>query len=123
MKTAVVKFWSEKGFGFLAPEDGSADVFAHISNVEDQDVEALVRGWKVSYEDGVSSRTGKTEARNAKVLNGSTGGAITSCDNEGNAGCHPRQVSSPLSRTLNRSLKHQGLSLCRPSPTRGRSQL
>jgi cold shock protein len=55
MKTATVKFWSQKGFGFLTPEDGSADVFAHISNV-DEDLEELVRGMRVCYVEEVSSR-------------------------------------------------------------------
>jgi cold shock CspA family protein len=56
---------SDKGFGFLTPEDGGADVLAHISNV-DEDLEELVRGMRVSYVETESSRTGKPEAR--KIL-------------------------------------------------------
>jgi CspA family cold shock protein len=58
---------SDKGFGFLTPEDGGADVLAHISNV-DEDLEELVRGMRVSYVETESSRTGKPEARNVKIL-------------------------------------------------------
>jgi cold shock CspA family protein len=56
-----------RDFGFLTPEDGGADVFAHISNV-DEDLKEFVRGMRVSYVETESSRTGKPEARNVKIL-------------------------------------------------------
>src|SRR3546814_1747729 len=51
MITGTVKFFNTaKGFGFIAPEDGSKDVFVHISAVERSGMPPLVEGQKVSFE-------------------------------------------------------------------------
>ncbi|GAB4360103.1 MAG: cold-shock protein [Kiloniellaceae bacterium] len=51
MITGTVKFFNTtKGFGFIAPEDGSKDVFVHISAVERSGMAPLVEGQKVSFE-------------------------------------------------------------------------
>ncbi|MEO0973075.1 MAG: cold-shock protein [Pseudomonadota bacterium] len=51
MAIGTVKFFNtEKGFGFIAPEDGSKDVFVHISAVKNAGMETLVEGQRVSYE-------------------------------------------------------------------------
>ena len=51
MTTGTVKFFnSTKGFGFIQPEDGSTDVFVHISAVERAGMRTLVEGQKVSFE-------------------------------------------------------------------------
>ncbi len=51
MTTGIVKFFnSTKGFGFLAPEDGSKDVFVHISAVERSGLAGLTDGQKVSFD-------------------------------------------------------------------------
>ena len=51
MTTGTVKFFNTtKGFGFIAPEDGSKDVFVHISAVERSDLGYLVEGQKVSFD-------------------------------------------------------------------------
>src|SRR3546814_2643854 len=51
MITGTVKFVNTtKGFGFIAPEDGSKDVFVHISAVERSGMPSLVEGQKVSFE-------------------------------------------------------------------------
>jgi CspA family cold shock protein len=51
MITGTVKFFNTtKGFGFIAPEDGSKDVFVHISAVERSGMGPLVEGQKVSFE-------------------------------------------------------------------------
>jgi CspA family cold shock protein len=51
MITGTVKFFNTtKGFGFIAPEDGSKDVFVHISAVERSGLGPLVEGQKVSFE-------------------------------------------------------------------------
>ena len=55
-------FNSQKGFGFIQPDDGSKDVFVHISAVERAGMGSLSEGQKVSY-DLVSER-GKTAAAN-----------------------------------------------------------
>ncbi len=49
MATGTVKFFNtQKGFGFIAPSDGSKDVFVHISAVERAGMRSLVEGQKVT---------------------------------------------------------------------------
>lgn len=65
--TGIVKFFNQdKGFGFIAPDDGGADVFVHISAVG---FGAPLRdGQKVSYEVGRDRKSGKTKAENVTPL-------------------------------------------------------
>ena len=63
MATGTVKFFNaQKGFGFIQPEDGSKDVFVHISAVERAGMSNLNEGQKLSYD--VVSERGKTAAAN-----------------------------------------------------------
>ena len=63
MATGTVKFFNmQKGFGFIQPTDGAADVFVHISAVERAGMSGLVEGQKVSYD--VVSERGKLAASN-----------------------------------------------------------
>ncbi len=51
MTTGTVKFFNTtKGFGFIKPDDGSKDVFVHISAVERSGLGYLAEGQKVSFE-------------------------------------------------------------------------
>ena len=51
MATGTVKwFTGDKGYGFIAPDDGSADVFAHFSAINSTGFRSLNEGDKVSYE-------------------------------------------------------------------------
>jgi len=51
MATGTVKFFNTtRGFGFIAPDDGSKDVFVHISAVQQSEIEYLVEGQKVSFD-------------------------------------------------------------------------
>ncbi len=51
MTTGTVKFFNTaKGFGFIAPEDGSKDVFVHITAVQAAGMESLSEGQKVAFE-------------------------------------------------------------------------
>ncbi len=53
MATGTVKWFnSEKGYGFIAPDDGSADVFAHYSEIDGRGYRSLEEGQKVEYEVG-----------------------------------------------------------------------
>ncbi len=48
--TGVVKWFnSQKGFGFITPDDGSADVFAHYSNIEGSGIRNLYEEQKVQF--------------------------------------------------------------------------
>jgi CspA family cold shock protein len=67
MTTGTVKFFNDdKGFGFITPENGGADVFVHISAV--QNGSSLSEGQKVSYEVGQDRKTGKSKAENVRPL-------------------------------------------------------
>ncbi|MBM6399234.1 MULTISPECIES: cold-shock protein [Phycicoccus] len=51
MATGTVKWFNaEKGFGFIAPDDGSADVFAHYSAINSSGYRSLDENAKVEYE-------------------------------------------------------------------------
>jgi CspA family cold shock protein len=64
MITGTVKFFnSDKGYGFIAPEDGSSDAFVHISAVERAGMATLNKEQRVSYE-LETDRRGKTSAVN-----------------------------------------------------------
>ncbi|MCF4164040.1 cold-shock protein [Zavarzinia compransoris] len=68
MITGTVKFFNTtKGFGFIQPENGGADVFVHISAVERSGLRGLVDGQKVSFEIVKDSRTGRSAADNLQA--------------------------------------------------------
>ncbi len=67
MAVGTVKFFNTaKGYGFIQPEDGSKDVFVHISAVERAGLSSLRDGQKVSFD--VTSERGKNAATNLKLL-------------------------------------------------------
>jgi CspA family cold shock protein len=69
MNTGTVKWFnSTKGFGFIQPDDGSTDVFVHISAVERSGLQGLADGQKLSYELAKDNRSGKTSAENLKAI-------------------------------------------------------
>lgn len=65
MTVGTVKFFnSTKGFGFIQPDDGAADVFVHISAVERAGLRTIVEGQKLSFDVVRDSRSGKNAAEN-----------------------------------------------------------
>jgi len=68
MQTGIVKWFNaQKGFGFIQPDAGGADIFVHISAVERAGLRGLAEGQKVSYEVVVDSRSGKSSADQLEV--------------------------------------------------------
>lgn len=68
MAIGTVKwFSSQKGYGFIQPEDGTKDVFVHISAVERAGMGGLREGQKLSY-DLERSQQGRTSAVNLKQV-------------------------------------------------------
>ncbi|MGP7794468.1 cold-shock protein [Sphingomonas sp. CLY1604] len=67
MITGTVKFFNaDKGYGFIAPEDGSTDAFVHITAVERAGMRTLNKDERVSYE-LETDRRGKTSAVNLQT--------------------------------------------------------
>jgi cold shock protein len=67
MATGTVKFFnSQKGFGFIQPNDGGKDVFVHISAVERAGMSNLNEGQKLTYD--VVSERGKLAAANLQAV-------------------------------------------------------
>lgn len=68
MTTGIVKFFNPtKGFGFIAPEDGSKDVFVHISAVQAAGLDVLLEKQRVSFE-LETGRDGRVSAGKLKLL-------------------------------------------------------
>ncbi len=68
MTIGTVKWFNiAKGYGFIAPEDGSQDAFVHISALERAGISSLGEGQKVEYE-LQSGQKGKSSAGNLKLV-------------------------------------------------------
>jgi CspA family cold shock protein len=60
MTSGTVKFYnSQKGFGFIQPDDGNKDVFVHATALERAGITSLNEGQKVKFDTQNDSRTGK----------------------------------------------------------------
>ena len=66
-KGTVKWFNTQKGYGFIRPEDGGADAFVHISAVERSGLSMLDEGQEVEFE-LVEQRNGKMAAENLKMV-------------------------------------------------------
>ena len=68
MTTGTVKFYNvNKGFGFIAPDDGGKDVFVHATALERAGLQGLSDGQKVSFDTQEDRRTGKIAVGNIQA--------------------------------------------------------
>eukprot|EP00928_Gymnodinium_smaydae_P001076 TRINITY_DN1039_c0_g2_i1.p1 TRINITY_DN1039_c0_g2~~TRINITY_DN1039_c0_g2_i1.p1 ORF type:complete len:274 (+),score=49.29 TRINITY_DN1039_c0_g2_i1:156-977(+) len=67
----VKKFFAEKGWGFIAADDGSGDVFAPARTFSGSDTE-IREGLRVNYEAGVDNSSGKTRASTWSIADGAS---------------------------------------------------
>ncbi len=69
MTQGIVKWFnSQKGYGFIQPDDGSKDVFVHISALEQAGMSNLNEGQKVSFDVVPNRKTGKSSAENLRAV-------------------------------------------------------
>ena len=67
MPTGKVKWFSvSKGFGFIMPDDGSADIFLHLTKVEEANLPTLESGTALQY--SIGSRNGKVVAEGLSIV-------------------------------------------------------
>ena len=68
MPTGTVKWYSDqKGYGFIAPDNGGKDVFVHATALERAGISGLREGQQVSFEIETDRRTGKSSAGSLQV--------------------------------------------------------
>ena len=68
MDKGTVKFYNEqKGFGFIAPDNGGKDVFVHATALERAGMNSLHEGQKVSFDTAEDRRTGKIAVNNIQA--------------------------------------------------------
>jgi CspA family cold shock protein len=69
MTVGIVKFFNvQKGFGFISPEEGSEDVFGHVSAVERAGMTILNEGQRISFDLINDPKKGKTNAQNLRAV-------------------------------------------------------
>ena len=69
MTTGTVKWFdAQRGFGFIAPDDGGKDAFVHISAVERSGLGNLHEGQKIGFELVSDRKSGKMSADSLKIL-------------------------------------------------------
>jgi CspA family cold shock protein len=67
MATGLVKFFNtDKGFGFIVPDDGGKDVFVHVKDLSKSGIEFLSKDQQVSYE--TKENQGKVIAVNIRII-------------------------------------------------------
>jgi cold shock protein len=67
-KGKVKWFNSQKGYGFIEPDDGGKDVFVHVSAVERAGMQNLNEGQKISFDVIANRKSGKAAAENLRVI-------------------------------------------------------
>ncbi|MGE0341225.1 MAG: cold-shock protein [Xanthobacteraceae bacterium] len=68
MSTGTVKWFNtQKGYGFIAPDDGGKDVFVHISALQRSGLQSLNEGQKISFDVVQDKRSGKAAAENLQA--------------------------------------------------------
>ena len=68
MDKGTVKFYNEqKGFGFIAPDNGGKDVFVHATALERAGMHSLSEGQMVSFDTAEDRRTGKIAVNNIQA--------------------------------------------------------
>jgi CspA family cold shock protein len=68
MESGTVKFYNDqKGFGFIAPDNGGTDAFVHATALERAGISGLAEGDKVSFDTEKDQRTGKTAVANIQM--------------------------------------------------------
>lgn len=69
MRTGTVKFYnSQRGYGFIQPDDGGKDVFVHATAVERAGLRGLVEGQKIGFDVETDRRSGKDAAANLQQV-------------------------------------------------------
>jgi cold shock protein len=69
MPTGRVRFFSDdKGYGFIEPDDGTKDVFVHITSVSDTSLDDFREDLRVGFNERISQRNGRPEAFDVVVL-------------------------------------------------------
>jgi cold shock protein len=67
MATGTVKFYNgARGYGFIKPDEGGADIFLHVSALEAAGMRSVAEGDRLSYDAVMDQRKGKTNAQNIK---------------------------------------------------------
>jgi CspA family cold shock protein len=69
MRTGTVKFYnSQKGYGFIQPDDGGKDIFVHATALERAGLRGLVEGQKIGFDVETDRRSGKDAAANLQQV-------------------------------------------------------